>query len=338
MAIGNKLLVHGYISHVSYEHLFCAKNILYRFHSDIDPLVLLPQTRKRGVLDGSDDEDEEHNMLMNEMSNDAISLTLCQKDLKKAHVTIEKAFKYADNFIELSAIAQNQSRKGLHELHRFKTIFFVFASLVVFSVLLIGVNKYFFQMNPSLTLRWSYHYAIVALVFLSLSVLLLFNVLLRVIKIPNAAVGSENMLHFERQRKRFIDFQRRIRHTVLKCDDSDSDDSCVPDEEDDLHYENFINKLHDEGEEAVSSNLTQPSAKDEGIYPSLSISLSAEDHFDNDENDSNNADDYSDENPIFTDDDSEDNSKPTAVTAISRLDRRKHESYQTSAVSRSKKT
>lgn len=38
-AIANKLLNAGFLSHVSHEHLFCPKNLLYRFSVEIDPLA-----------------------------------------------------------------------------------------------------------------------------------------------------------------------------------------------------------------------------------------------------------------------------------------------------------
>eukprot|EP00597_Dinobryon_sp_UTEXLB2267_P010167 CAMPEP_0170104094 /NCGR_PEP_ID=MMETSP0020_2-20130122/3906_1 /TAXON_ID=98059 /ORGANISM="Dinobryon sp., Strain UTEXLB2267" /LENGTH=775 /DNA_ID=CAMNT_0010327829 /DNA_START=547 /DNA_END=2874 /DNA_ORIENTATION=+ len=319
VAIGNKMLIHGYISHVSYEHLFCAKNILYRFHSDIDPLVLLPQSRKPDMVDGSDDEDEEHNMLLHEMSNDAISLTLCQKDLKKAHITIEKAFKYTNISLDLLAISQNNGRKSLRALHHYKIAFSVLATIVVFIVLQIWAH-YFFQTSSPIILGWNYHYVTVMLVFAIFSAVLFFNILLRLINKPKSAASSEHVLEIERHRTRFIDFQRHVRHTVLKCDESDSEDSSVPGEEDGLHYEQLINHLHDEGEETVPSHPLLPSAKDGGEYPNLSLSLSAEDPYDHDE--SNNGDE-SDDNPIFTDDDSEYNSRPPSSSHLDISHRRK---------------
>lgn len=52
IAIGNKLLNFDLLSHVNHEHLFCAKNLLYRFSVEIDPLIT-----SRNDDDGDADDD-----------------------------------------------------------------------------------------------------------------------------------------------------------------------------------------------------------------------------------------------------------------------------------------
>ena len=257
------MLAHGFISHVSNEHLFCAKNILYRFSAEIDPLVLVTAAAKRDAGDmdnNSEGEEEDHNLLMNEMSQDAISLTLCQKDLKTAHIAIMKTIKYANIFLDQLINIDARFRIVLKKSKYYKQGFLAIAIIVIlfaaaFILEIVQVHMYW---------KGEHQYGIVSLSTITVALSLMSAALWKVLKISSEVKESLSVAtELSQYRHRFNVFQKQIKMAILKHDDSESEDDDAgedgpfdeDDAEEDMNYDTFFSKFADEGDHTLEAAI-----------------------------------------------------------------------------------
>ena len=297
------MLVYGFISHVSNEHLFCAKNILYRFSAEIDPLVLLSTSHKREAedMDDSDGEDEDNNLLMNEMSHDAISLTICQNDLKTAQAAVLKTTKYANIFLDSLIAVDNRYQHVLTKFKYCKKALIGNAVAVVIATILYFIGC----IEVRVSWNWENHSNLSLVLFLILSFPLLFVGLLRVTRnftdTKDAQLASAELREYKH---RFHTFQKRMKMTILKRDESDSDDNSVFDEEDtgELNYEILFNKFDDESFALVGGqeNSSHEKEEDTARLTALSVSIDEQDDI---EAEHDNNEEESDENILSDDSD-----------------------------------
>ena len=310
LAIGNKMLVYGFISHVSNEHLFCAKNILYRFSAEIDPLVLVTAAAKRDAGDMGDDsevEEEDHNLLMSEMSQDAISLTLCQKDLKTAHIAIMKTIKYANVFLDQLINIDGRFRIVLSKLKHYKRGFLIIAIVIILFATAVTMEIVQVQINW----RGEHHYGLASICMMAVFFSLMSGAIWKVFKISYEIKESLSVAaELSRYRNRFNDFQKRIKMAILKRDDSDSDDDDAredapfdeDDAEEDMNYDAFFSKFVDEGDNTLEEAIVNDSSVHdrETELPGASAmravhALEAEDEDEDGDNNSNQEDDEDEE-------------------------------------------
>lgn len=262
------MIVYGFMSHVSYEHLFCAKNILYRFSAEIDPLVNVTAAAKRDAGDMGDDsevEEEDHNLLMNEMSQDAISLTLCQKDLKTANIAIMKTIKYANIFLDQLINIDGRFRIVLSKLKHYKRGFLVIAIVIILFASTVSMGIVQVQVNW----KGEYQYGLVSISMMTVFLSLISGALWKVLKISSEIKESLSVAaELNQYRNRFNVFQRRIKMAILKRDESDSEDDDAredgqfdeDDAEEDMDYNTFFSKFVDEGDNTLEAAIINDSS------------------------------------------------------------------------------
>lgn len=151
IAIGNRMLNYGVISHVSSEHLFCAKKLLYRFSVEIDPLTAKDQ-------DECDPEDGEEqgieNMLLSEISNDTNQLLAsyhrCLSEVKELQGLLDQSNKKYSSAAQKYNALLAKYRKQMRSIK--KVDWFLLAFAVVGCGYLFGWRLYFHSTPPGMAM------------------------------------------------------------------------------------------------------------------------------------------------------------------------------------------